>query len=111
MIIQISSNGLLSFGSSYPDYNPTSFPLSSEVVVVAPFWDDIGLTSTGIVEYGVITSRNNPNIINIVETFLELNQSVKLELDWVLVVKWMNVCPYQNGRCVEVIVGYFIKHI
>ena len=47
-------------------------------------------TNTGIVEYGIITSASNTSIIDDVETFLELNQNVKLELDWVLVTKWVN---------------------
>ena len=77
--------------------------------MIAPFWDDIRLTNTGIVEYGIITSASNTSIIDEVETFLELNQNVKLELDWVLVAKWVNVCPYGNIYCSQVIYSYFIK--
>ena len=74
------------------------FPLSS-AVVIAPFWDDIILTNTGIVEYGIIATSN---VINEVETFLKLNQNVNLKLDWVMVAKWINVCPYGNTNCVQV---------
>ena len=109
MIIQISSNGLLSFGTSFSSHEATSFPLSS-AVVIAPFWDDIHLSYTGIAKYGIVTPANSPNIIDLVETFLELNQNVELELDWVLVAKWMNVCPYGNINCVQVLISYFIKH-
>ena len=68
-------------------------------MVIAPFWDDIVLTNTGIVEYGIITTLN---VINEVETFLKLNENVNLELDWVMVAKWVNVCPYGNINCVQV---------
>ena len=68
-------------------------------MVIAPFWDDIVLTNTGIVEYGIITTAN---VINEVETFLKLNQNVNLKLDWVMVAKWMNVCPYGNTNCIQV---------
>ena len=78
--------------------------------MIAPFWDDIILTNTGIVEYGIITPTDNPNIIDVVETFLELSQNVELELDWVLVAKWMNVCPYGNINCAQVLIAYYINH-
>ena len=67
--------------------------------MIAPFWDDIVLTHTGIVEYGIVTTSN---VINEVETFLKLNQNVNLKLDWVMVAKWVNVCPFGNIDCVQV---------
>ena len=97
-LMQISSNGLLSFGTLFTSYSPTSFPLSS-VVVIAPFWDDIILTNTGIVRYGIVTSTC---VINKVETFLKLNQNINLEIDWVFVTKWENVCPFGNSNCAQV---------
>ena len=88
----------MSLGTSFTGYLPVLFPLSS-AVVIAPFWDDIVLTDTGIVEYGIITTLS---VINEVETFLKLNQNVDLKLDWVMVAKWINVCPYGNINCVQV---------
>ena len=78
--------------------------------MIAPFWDDIILTNTGIVEYGIVTPTDNPNIIDVVEIFLKLNQNIVLNLDWVLVAKWMNVCPHGNSNCVQVLIAYFINH-
>ena len=109
MIIQISSNGLLSFGTSFSSHEPRSFPLSS-AVVIAPFWDDIHLSYTGIAKYGIVTPIDNPNIIDVVEKFLELNENVVLKLDWVLVAKWMNVCPFGNIDCVQVLIAYYISY-
>ena len=86
--------------------SPTSFPLSS-AVVIAPFWDNIILTNTGIVEYRIVTSTSTPSVINDVEAFLKLNQNVDLELDWVLVVKWSNVCPFGNINCTQVNYSFF----
>ena len=68
------------------------------------------MTNRGIVEYGIVTSASNSNIIDEVETFLELNQNVELELNWVLVAKWVNVCPYRNGNCAQVIYS-FLKQL
>ena len=85
-------------GTLFTGHLPTFFPLSSSVVI-APFWDDIILTDTGIVEYGIVTTSH---VVNKVETFLKLNQNVNLELDWVMVAKWVNVCPYGNINCAQV---------
>ena len=70
--------------------------------MIAPFWDDIILTNTGIVEYGIVTSTNTSSVINKVETFLELSQNIDLEIDWVFVAKWENVCPFGNSNCAQV---------
>ena len=71
--------------------------------MIAPFWDDIILSKTGIVEYGIVTSATASSDINKVEAFLRLNQNISVELDWVLVAKWVNVCPYGNNKCTQVI--------
>ena len=92
---------MLSFGTSFTSFFPRSFPLSY-AVVIAPFWDDIILTETGIIEYGIVTSANASSIINKVETFLSLSESIDVELDWVFVAKWVNVCPFGNSKCAQV---------
>ena len=74
--------------------------------MIAPFWDDIILTNEGLVEYGIVTSANTSSVINEVERFLKINQNVDLELDWVFVAKWVNVCPFGNSNCTQV--NYFI---
>ena len=77
--------------------------------MIAPFWDDIILTNEGLVEYGIVTSANTSSVINEVERFLKINQNVDLELDWVFVAKWANVCPFGYSSCVEVN-SYILKH-
>ena len=95
-------NGLISFGTSYTFPFPSLFPLPY-AVVIAPFWDDIILTETGIVEYEIVTSDNGSSVINEVEIFLNLTHNIDVELDWVFVAKWVNVCPFGNSNCAQVI--------
>ena len=71
----------------------STFPYST-YNLVAPFWDDIDLSSTGAVYYEVITPDNGLSIINQVDTYLSNNQSISFSADWILVAKWLNVCPY-----------------
>ena len=79
--------------------------------MIAPFWDDIILTNTGKVEYGIVTSTSTSNIINEVEGFLKLNQGVDLDLDWIFVAKWANVCPYGNSNCAQVNYSTFFTKV
>ena len=79
-------------------------------MVIAPFWDDIILTNTGIVKYSIVTSTNTSNVINEVEEFLKINQNVNLELDWVFVANWVNVCPHGNVNCDQVNYSILLKH-
>ena len=107
IFVQVSSNGLISFGASYREWVPEPFPLSS-AIVVAPFWDDIQLTETGVAQYNIITSANGSTIIDQVESFLKTNQSVELDLDWVIVAKWVNVCPYGNKFCTSIQASFLL---
>ena len=71
--------------------------------MIAPFWDFITLGKTGIVEYGIATSANGSSAINKVETFLGLTENIDVKLDWIFVAKWVNVCPFGNSNCAQVI--------
>ena len=61
------------------------------------------LPEIGKVEYGIVTSANGSSVINKVETFLSLSQNIDVELSWVFVAKWVNVCPAGNSNCAQVI--------
>ena len=78
----------------------------SSAVIVAPFWDDSDLRGlSGYAIYDVFTpATTNLTIIDSVESFLKTNRSVELDLDWVLVAKWVNVCPYLNQNCTSPVV-------
>ena len=80
---------------------PTIFPNPHFTIpVVAPFWDDIDLTGLGFIQYKVVTAGDVDNgAISQVKEFLKTNQSVVLNPDWILVAKWINVCPYGNDYC------------
>ena len=97
---------MISFGQSFIDCCPAAFPYST-YNLVAPFWDDINLSSTGAVYYEVITPDNGLSIINQVDTYLSNIQSISFSADWILVAKWLNVCPYGNNLCSNIQVNYF----
>ena len=98
---------MISFGQSFNEnYRSFTFPYSNESLV-APFWDDIDLSSTGAVYYEVIAPDNGLSIINQVDTYLSNNQSISFSADWILVAKWLNVCPYTHADQLCSQVKYF----
>ena len=96
---QISSNGLISFGSSFTAFSPFQFPILEPVV--APYWDDITLVLRGAVRYGVISRRegSNVNLLNKAEEFVSERQGISFQASWMLVAKWDDVCAVSNVQC------------
>ena len=94
---QLSSNGLISFGGSFTSYSPTVFPLSSNRAVVAPFWDDIGLTGSRELRYKIVSGSSS--LITDVNNFLSSYSGIPFSADWLLWAYWYNVCPYNDNTC------------
>ena len=97
---------MISFGQSFTEFRPSAFPYST-FNLVAPFWDDIDLRSTGALYYEVITPDNGLSIINQVDTYLSNNQNISFSADWILVAKWLNVCSISDNSCSNIQVNYF----
>ena len=90
---------MISFGVGTTIFIPSLFPQFT-IPVVAPFWDDSDLRGSGFAEYQVVTAGDVDNgTISQVKEFLKTNQSVVLDPDWILIAKWINVCPFQNRYC------------
>jgi len=56
---QINNNGILSFNTSFYDYTPEYFPLSSNISLIAPFWADSDTRSRGTVWFGIRSNDLN----------------------------------------------------
>ena len=100
--MQISSNGLISFGSRFTSYVPQSFPILYNVI--APYWDDIDLSNKGVVRYATIT-RSHPTLsclLDLTNDLIEELENVEFNATWVLVARWIDVCPFGDSRCFEV---------
>ena len=39
IIMQVSTNGVVSFGATFTDYDSRPFSLSTSDILIAPFWD------------------------------------------------------------------------
>ena len=71
-----------------------TFPISH--VVISPYWDDIDLRGSGGVYYNSFTAEYGADVLKRVQTFLMRNQSIDFTAKSVVVIKWMNVCPFGN---------------
>ena len=101
--MQVSSNGLISFGSEFTGYAPQTFPISA-AKVVAPYWDDIYLSQKGVVRYAVIT-HSHPTLsfwLNQTNEFIKKKNNAEFKASWLLVARWIDVCPFLYENCLEV---------
>ena len=107
-MIQISSNGLISFGASFTDVTALQFPITEKVV--APYWDDIDLTNRGLILYAALIQGQNSRLDNSQDIFDTVNGYIntvskgaaRFQANWILAVRWINVCPFMDNRCTSV---------
>ena len=79
-------------------------------MVISPYWDDIDLCYPGGVYYNCFTPENGTDVLEHVQTFLMINQSIHFTAKSVVVIKWMDVCPFGNPFCayVSILIYYSI---
>ena len=94
---QLSSNGLVSFNTSFPSHIPQPFPLDPNRAVVAPYWDDIHLTGSRQLRYQIVSGTSS--VINQVNSFLTSHSGVAFNANWILWAYWYNVCPFTDRNC------------
>ena len=100
--MQISSNGLISFGSQFTSFSPRLFPIDQQVI--APYWDDIILSSRGTIFYDSFNDQNGLKVLKTVSNFINSVQwePTQFEASSVVVVYWRDTCPFGDSRCSKV---------
>ena len=96
--MQITSNGVLSFRHSFPDFTPEPFPLefssnSNIEVLISPFWDDTNYGQGGSVLYRFTTS---PNILEEIGTNITNAFGINFDPVIVFIVTWDRLPEYQG---------------
>ena len=93
----------MSFGGSFSNYSPQRFPYGY-YPLIAPYWTDIDLSSGfGNVMYTVYTNESRSDYIELVNEFLANTETDDFTATSMLVAQWIDVCPYGNSQCNEVI--------
>ena len=103
-LLQVGTNGLLSFESAYNEFSNQVFPGSSEIssrYLVAPFWDDIDISrdETGQISYEIHQSGYYLDRVN---DFLQRKRPSAFSGSWMFVAYWDSVRPYPGSSFTEV---------
>ena len=99
---QISSNGLVSFGTSFNNFIPERLPLSG-YNIIAPYWEDIDLTDKGNVIFESYSDDNDIALKN-VSDFITNSQALSEMYNPLsaVIVYYSDVCPFQDRNCDDV---------
>lgn len=94
-MLQVATNGLLSFDTSYGSFFNQPFPGSFAIFnryLVAPFWDDVDTRfDGGEISYEV---HESGYFLNRVNSFLRRSRPSRFEGTWMMVAYWDAVNPY-----------------
>ncbi|XP_019853605.1 PREDICTED: uncharacterized protein LOC109582949 [Amphimedon queenslandica] len=93
----ISTNGLISLGTSFIAWTPNSFPITT--TVIAPYWDDNDLRQKGEVRYAIITPTTNLSLCNQVNDYLSTSTGSSVSVEWILWAYWYDLCPFGDYYC------------
>lgn len=100
LIVQVGTNGIVSFGKGFRFYTPSPFPTSSSAIqsltVVAPFWSDNDLRKSGSVSYEVFTNPGS-DALQSVSGFVSYQTNTTFVGTWMLLSDWSDVHQFPHG--------------
>ena len=95
IIMQVSTNGVVSFGANFTDYDSRPFPLSTSDILIAPFWDDSNVENGGQVLFRLSDSQTLLNKVG-----STINDT--LEFDFIptmlFIVTWNGIPEYGGSQ-------------
>ena len=96
--MQVSTNGVISFGLPFSDYSAILFYMNMQHHVVAPYWIDNDASRNGIVSWQIHNSGDSilsDDIINRVSNFIRMNtNSTNFNGKYVFIGNWSEMNKY-----------------
>ena len=92
IIMQVSTNGVVSFGANFTDYRSRPFPLLTSDILIAPFWDDSNVYYGGQVLFRL---SDNQTLLNQVGS--TINDTLDFTPTMLFIVTWRGI-PEFGGR-------------
>ena len=94
--MQVNDNGVISFGSPFNVWTPTSFPLGGTDKIIAPYWADVDARGTGNIYYRQTT---DPSLLARATTEIRaiFSTSTNVSITNLLIATWDRV-GYYNQR-------------
>ena len=108
-LMQINTNGFLSFERPVEDFSPDLFPEPHTTYLVAPYWADINIDNAlelGQISYEVHTADSDSTLLSQVSFFIseQWEDSEEFIGRWMLVAEWNDVPPFGSTTEVEFII-------
>lgn len=101
---QVSTNGIISFGSANSDYLNEAFTSSfTGQYLVAPFWDDMNISNGGTISYETFESGYYLEMVN---AYIQRKLPTNFEGTWMMNVYYKEVRPFSGTG--EVICVFFM---
>ena len=102
--MQVNTNGMVSFGSSYNfKFYSSSFPIKERVI--SPYWNEQqDFRSKGSISYFSVTPAHPTLASTLVNASMLISSmnDVDFEASWMFVVRWIDSCPFENDQCTQV---------
>ena len=93
--MQVSTNGLVSFGSTLNDFSSHPFPLSQRnTKLIAPFWDVSDLENGGQI---LFRQSDNQTLLNQVGSIINDHLEYDFTPTMLLIVTWNRIPQYAYG--------------
>lgn len=105
-MLQVNTNGAISFLRQISKYTPDAFPLGNDRRLIAPFWADVDTTNGGNVFY-----RESRNLVIRTRVSEEIQRYFvrrqRFLASWVFVATWLNVSHYGGSSQVKLMSDSF----
>ena len=88
IIMQVSTNGVVSFGATFTDYDSRPFPLSTSDILIAPFWDDSKVKIGGQILFRL---SDNQTLLNKVGSTINETLEFDFTPTMLFIVTWSGI--------------------
>ena len=91
--MQVSTNGVVSFGATFNDYYSRPFPLSTSDILIATFWDNLDVKNGGQVLFRL---SDNQTLLNKVGSTINDTLEFDFTPTMLFIVTWSGI-PQRYG--------------
>ena len=92
LLLQVNTNGVLSFRFPFLDFLPRPFPLDSGEVLIAPFWDDFDLRQGGQI---LFRQTSDENLLSTVGVMINETLMCNFSPTTLFIATWNGVPGFQ----------------
>ena len=102
--MQVSTNGVVSFGAPFTNPSSSPFPLSRSDVLIAPFWDDFNVDNGGQILFRL---SENQTLLNQVGSIINDSFEYDFTPTMLFIVTWNRIPEYgRSSNIVSVIIMF-----